>query len=1097
MRTLLPWPLILTWVAILLPSLTHANTPPPDPFALLGFVENRGQAPQAVFAYTPTRAGLSQVTRDGRLIHQIRTGDGRPVRLEERFSRKPLRPRSLSKAPARVSFFTGAKPKAWHRDIPTHGAIELGEAVPGVRVQLLARPGNLEKRFHLAPGTNPDAVSIRLQGARSLSVEQDGRLRVETAEGTVHFTAPVAWQTRPGGGRDPVEVAYVVRGERYGFRLGPHDPKREVVIDPLLGTALLRESAASVDDLTVDPFGDVFIVGSTHGSNLQALASGTYDTTADGGNTGETAGFIAKFSRDLTQLLALTFLGGARDNVDKGAYDAYTHLTAVATNTQGDVFVAGYTNTEDFPIVNPTSKSTIALRKSFGGYEFVVARLSNDLDQLTASAYLSGKGNEGSNGLSFSRDSYVGQVDIALAPDEQTLYLAGVSSSTDLPTNQGSAGDANPPAYMPVDPHPGQYGYDCYLAQLPLDFTTVNATWVGNNNGNWAMSCYLVGTDSIGSVFVAGYGRGQFEDGITGHATSQNPGDNVYGDLQDTIVVRFSADLRTLHNGTFLGASNGCFECDNPDRPWDMVITDAAEVILVGETPIPPADKPELTLFPTTPGALITQTSSAPSNINVGYVARLDNSLQLQAATLLHLCPTGDQGMPDCEQGGSGYATAVDFYSYYDDNGQTRRDIFVAYSQFGLTVGRPGAYMSLPWGMKFLGNLSLHRLSEDLSSRLAATDFWTTADFPHLAFSETYFDGSRNQSDPRIYAGFSAYYALQHPQGFAGPDGTDVFGVPFRDAGPFIIALDPNLSAGDAPSLVFASTESVDLGYLPGSTTTAPAALPALVNNSNDTLTLYTGYFEDNGLGASWGFTNGVNSCLPQPFILNPGASCVIYVNAMSSVTDPVTFRARLHLVTNDPNGAILTSPDITVRATPVLLTYSGSYISAIDYLGEGLDFGIADVGNSEQRTVTARSRIDGLQFGQITLGTSGPFSVDTDTCSGQTLNEGNRCTVTVRYQPVSAGAHEAILDFADTIGGTWVALRLSGSGQAGSGGSAGPGGGNTSGSGGSAGSGGGGGNTGGPGGNGGGGGLFGAIGPLPLLAGLILTILARRRRRP
>ena len=70
MRAPILWTLTLAWTAALLTPLAHASTQSPDPFALLGFVENRGQAPQEIFAYT--RAGVSLVTRDGRLIHPAR-----------------------------------------------------------------------------------------------------------------------------------------------------------------------------------------------------------------------------------------------------------------------------------------------------------------------------------------------------------------------------------------------------------------------------------------------------------------------------------------------------------------------------------------------------------------------------------------------------------------------------------------------------------------------------------------------------------------------------------------------------------------------------------------------------------------------------------------------------------------------------------------------------------------------------------------------------------------------------------------------------------------------------------------------------------------
>ncbi len=1022
----------------LLLRIAHAGMQPPDPIAQLGFIENHGQVPQTVYAYTPTRAGIDVLTRDGRLIHLLHQDNGQSLQLVEHFSDHALTPRLAEPAPTRVSYFTGQNARDWHRDIPTHYAARLDEVGQGVQIRLVARPGNVEKRFQLAPGADLAGFSVQVDGARTLQVDASGALVAQTASTPIHFTAPVAWQPRSDGGCDPVQVAYTVQGNRYGFRLGPHDHGREVIIDPLLGTALLRDTDSDIRDIATDPSGNVFIVGKSS-YELVNLATG-YDKTNNSYTTTEIKGYIAKFSRNLDKLLALTFLGGVMDNVNNSHRHAYNYPEALAIDAQGDVFVAGITNTNDFPIIKPTAKTTNALKQSFGGNEFFLARLSNDLNQLVASAYLSGSRNEG-----FYRPNNSRAVDVALAPDGRTVYLAGTSSSTDLPTNQGSASNVNQPAYRAIKPHPStpvlgvDPPNDCYLAQLPVDLTSVNATWVGNNlvNGDWGMTCELVGTDGIGSVFVAGIGHGQFETGVTGQTLSQSKNPQAkYSDNGDVMVVRFSADLRTLHNGTFLGTFDGCYDCNTPDSPWDMVITDNAEVVLVGQTPHD--------TFPTTTGALINQALGIGKNNTVGFVTLLDNSLSIQASTLLHLCPGNTQGSLDCSQGGQGQASAVDYYSYQDASNQTHQDYYVLYRGSTRSTGQTAAYFSLPPKIvDVVGSLHLFRLSGNLSTRIASTDLiFNTNSFhsagDHLAFSSTYFDGTHNQSDPRLYAGEYGVVGdmILHPHGYTGPTNDPFTGNPISDAGPYVMALSPDLAAGNHPSLAITPTTRIDLGYLPGSTTTHAAAM-TVTNNGSTSLKVYNAVFTGNGLGGSWNF-NGQNGCLTSnnsfnfPFSLAAGASCKLYIKADTTTAGTAVFRARPLLISNDPNGAVISGPDITVHNTPLLLRYSGNSIQAIDYLNKGLDFGSVSVGSSTHRTITATSRINQLQLGQIKSETTGsPFAIDKDGCSHKILNNNDTCTIIVNYQPTSAGKHEVILDFGNnTNGGRWVALRLHGNAQ-------------------------------------------------------------------
>ena len=75
-------------------------------------------------------------------------------------------------------------------------------------------------------------------------LEADGTLALTAEEGTVFRVAPPqAFQPRADGGRDPLPAAYWVAGQRYGVQLlGPPDPTRPVVIDPLVSATFLGGS---------------------------------------------------------------------------------------------------------------------------------------------------------------------------------------------------------------------------------------------------------------------------------------------------------------------------------------------------------------------------------------------------------------------------------------------------------------------------------------------------------------------------------------------------------------------------------------------------------------------------------------------------------------------------------------------------------------------------------------------------------------------------------------------------------------------------------------------------------------------------------------
>lgn len=203
-------------------------------------------------------------------------------------------------------------------------------------MELHAYGKNVEKLFTVRPGASVDSIRVQLDGADSLSLSKDGALDVETESGLVRFTPPIAWQEKDGK-KLPVQVAYVIKDEIYGFKLGQHDASLPVIIDPLLqstylggGCEIHSSSYKDYSSIAIHPTsGEVYLAGTTCTiafpgvtGGAQVLAGGSYD------------GFVARLSSDLTVLLQSSFIGGL-------SFDGVTSLAIHPIS--GDVYLGGDT----------------------------------------------------------------------------------------------------------------------------------------------------------------------------------------------------------------------------------------------------------------------------------------------------------------------------------------------------------------------------------------------------------------------------------------------------------------------------------------------------------------------------------------------------------------------------------------------------------------------------------------------------------------------------------------------------------------------------------------------------------------------------------
>ncbi|MCB0357980.1 MAG: SBBP repeat-containing protein, partial [Bdellovibrionales bacterium] len=542
-----------------------------------GFVQNDGRFPEAVRFWTQTFAGTLFVT-DSEIVHTLAEipASDRPrlsgtaaqaIALRERFiDAFPLatvRGERRNDA-AQLSFIKGgssaSSPSAYH-------AVTFGEVWPGVTVQLQARAKNAEKLFVVDPGGSVSDIEVAIDGADALAVGAEGELILYTQLGPVRMTAPKAYQLLDGA-EVPVTVRYRTAGLRYGFTVGRYDPHEPLIIDPLLASTFV--GGGSVDRLKVllqASSGELVVVGASNSTAYPTTAGVYSDTLA-----GDFDIVVSKFSSDLKTLYSSTYLGGgdldepvaavfdsvgslyvvaetgsndfpttagAAQDTYGGGYrdivvakldsslttleaatyiggDTYDVPSGIERSSAGEIYVAGYTTSTDFPLAGSPYDSTQENGDS------AIVRLSADLSTITAGTLL------GATGLDISYD-------LALEAGG-TVILTGATTGADFPTTAG--------AYDTT--HNGNN--DVYLARLSGDLSALLAsTLLGGTNLD--VSADVLPLPS-GAIAVLGTTQSSNFPATLGAA------DITYAGSNDLFVALFSNDLGTLSTATFLGGAS-------------------------------------------------------------------------------------------------------------------------------------------------------------------------------------------------------------------------------------------------------------------------------------------------------------------------------------------------------------------------------------------------------------------------------------------------------------------------------------------------------------------------------------------------------------
>ncbi len=622
----------------------------------LAFTANVGQTDARVRYYAQGGGFSVFLTRKEAMLSlprpsKQRTRRGAALALRFLGSNRNVAVRGERAGPGRVNYLLGNDPTKWRTGLRTYERVVYSNLWPGVDMMFAGTNGKLKYEFLVRPGASPTTIRLAYRGAKGLSLDRRGNLRIRTSVGVLTDTRPVSYQL-VAGKRVPVRSRFALEphGGGYGFAVeSAYDRRYPLVIDP--GLVYSSYLGGNGDDyglgIVVDGAGSAYVGGWTS-SGTFPTTPGAFDTTSNGG-FGDA--FVTKLAASGGALVYSSYLGGT--GFDFGA--------DIALDGAGSAYLTGHTGSTDFPTTAGAFDTTL---NGDIGWDAFVTKLSASGAALLYSSYLGGSGSEQGHGIA---------VDGA-----GSAYLTGGTSSTDFPTTAGAfdttynnGGDA---FVTKLDATGGALGYSTYLGGSGWDQSEGIAV-------DGAGSAYLTGltnsadfpttagafdtTYNAGAAFVtkldatgAALGYSTYLDGAVGYGIAVDgagsayltgiagPGfpttagafDTTFNGGGDAFMTKLNASGSALPYSTFLGGSK-------IDDSRGIAVDGAGNAYVTGYT--------ESTDFPTTPGAFDTT-----SNLADAFVTKLSASGAVVLYSTYLGGPRNDYGAGIAvDAGGNAYVT--------------------------------------------------------------------------------------------------------------------------------------------------------------------------------------------------------------------------------------------------------------------------------------------------------------------------------------------------------------------------------------------------------------------------------------------------------
>ena len=605
----------------------------------LSFEANRGQTdsqvrylargPGYTFFLTPTEAVMALKNRQpARSDESQETGEpGRSMMRMKLVGGNPNPQITGSDPlPGTSNYFIGNDPKKWRTNIPHYRKVHYHTVYPGIDLVFYGNPRQLQYDFIIAPGADPETITLAFEGTDRLEIDAAGNLILHIPGGQVIQHPPIIYQEIDGV-RQAIPGGYVARGtHQVAFNVAEHDPSLPLIIDPVLVYSTYLGSAGTErgNAIAVDATGNAYVTGETDSDGFP----GTAGSAIQAARGGLTDAFVTKLNAEGSAIVYSTYLGGA--GTDRGL--------GIAVDGTNNAYITGVTDSDNFPTENAFQGAREGLTDAF------VTKINAAGSALLYSSYLGGSLDDQGNAIAVDsgdnvyvtgwtesggatafpttggsfdetfkgvRDAFVSKFDPTQVIAADTLVYSTFLGGTESDEGRGIAVDAALRAYVTgvtdsgaVTPFPtsvgafdttGNGGTDAFVTRLD------------NAGATLEYSTFLGGAqDDRGNDITVDTGNNAYVTGETGSAdfpTTVGAFNTILGTIPDAFVTKVNATGSALVYSTYLGG-NGT------DRGFGIALDGVGNAYVTGETGstnFPTSGSPFQAVLSVAPDAFVTK----------------------------------------------------------------------------------------------------------------------------------------------------------------------------------------------------------------------------------------------------------------------------------------------------------------------------------------------------------------------------------------------------------------------------------------------------------------------------------------------------------
>lgn len=206
--------------------------------------------------------------------------------------------------------------------VKTYSKIKYSNIYPNIDLIFYSNENTLEFDFVIKPGGNTNNIKLTFKNINSLTLDDNGNAIISTDKSSINLSKPKAYQIITNN-KIAVTAEFIQFNESLCIKIGNYNHSKKLIIDPILyySTYYGTSESTSSSSIAVSNEGDAYITGNTF-------------------YNGNFAAFVSKFDTNGNFIFSSIVYGN------------YTTASAsIALDTMNNIYITGYTDSSDFPII--------------------------------------------------------------------------------------------------------------------------------------------------------------------------------------------------------------------------------------------------------------------------------------------------------------------------------------------------------------------------------------------------------------------------------------------------------------------------------------------------------------------------------------------------------------------------------------------------------------------------------------------------------------------------------------------------------------------------------------------------------------------------